>query len=43
MPIVPSIPAWLERNFLIDPAHPDARGVHTLPEPVWWDGRLCGR
>jgi RES domain-containing protein len=42
--IVPSIPARLERNFLINPAHPDARGItHTLPEPVWWDERLYGR
>jgi hypothetical protein len=41
---VPSIPARLERNFLINPVHPAARGItHTLPEPVWWDGRLYGR
>ena len=42
--IVPSIPARLEHNFLINPAHPDAKGItHTLPEPVWWDERLYGR
>ena len=42
--IVPSIPARLERNFLINTSHPDARGItHTLPEPVWWDERLYGR
>jgi RES domain-containing protein len=41
--IVPSIPARLERNLLINPAHPDAKGItHTLPEPVWWDERLYG-
>jgi hypothetical protein len=38
------MPARLERNFLINPAHPDAKGItHTLPEPVWWDERLYGR
>ena len=41
--IVPSIPARLERNFLVNPTHPDARGItHTLPAPVWWDERLYG-
>jgi RES domain-containing protein len=41
--IVPSIPARLERNFLINPAHPDAKGImHALPEPAWWDERLYG-
>jgi RES domain-containing protein len=41
--IVPSIPARLERNFLVNPAHPDARAItHTLPAPVWWDERLYG-
>ena len=39
--IVPSIPARLERNFLINPAHPEAKAItYTLPEPVWWDKRL---
>lgn len=42
--IVPSIPARLERNFLINPVHPDAGGItHSLPEPVWWDERLYAR
>lgn len=39
--LVPSIPARLERNILINPAHPDAAAItHELPEPVWWDERL---
>ena len=42
--IVPSIPARLDRNFLINPFHPDANAIaHTLPEPVWWDERLYAR
>ncbi len=42
--IVPSIPARIERNFLINPVHADAEGIaHTLPEPVWWDERLYSR
>ena len=41
--IVPSIPARVERNFLINPAHPDAAAItHDLPEPIWWDDRLFG-
>jgi RES domain-containing protein len=39
--LVPSIPARLERNVLINPRHPDAAGItYELPEPVWWDDRL---
>lgn len=39
--LVPSIPARLERNILINPHHPDAAGItHDLPEPIWWDARL---
>lgn len=39
--LVPSIPARIERNILINPLHPDARPItHDLPEPVWWDDRL---
>lgn len=39
--IVPSIPARLDRNILINPAHPDAAAItHELPAPVWWDERL---
>lgn len=41
---VPSLPARLDRNILINPAHPDAAAItHSLPEPVWWDRRLYGR
>ena len=41
--LVPSIPARLERNILINPAHPEAAAItHDLPEPVWWDERLYG-
>lgn len=39
--MVPSIPARLERNFLINPLHSDAVAItRNLPEPVWWDERL---
>jgi RES domain-containing protein len=42
--IVPSLTARIERNFLINPQHPDARGItHTLAEPAWWDERLYHR
>jgi RES domain-containing protein len=38
---VPSLPARLDRNVLINRAHPDAqRFSHSRPEPVAWDGRL---
>jgi RES domain-containing protein len=38
---VPSIPARLERNYLINPLHPDSAGItFELPQPVWWDARL---
>jgi len=38
---VPSIPARLDRNVLINRAHPDAkRFSHSRPEPVPWDRRL---
>ena len=41
--LVPSIPARLERNILINPLHPDAAKITTdLPLPVWWDERLYG-
>lgn len=34
--LVPSLPARLERNILINPLHPDAAPItHELPEPVW--------
>jgi RES domain-containing protein len=39
--IVPSIPARIERNILINPVHPDAKAIsYDLPQPVWWDERL---
>ncbi|MBV9455957.1 MAG: RES domain-containing protein [Bradyrhizobium sp.] len=39
--MVPSMPARIERNILINPVHPDANAItHTLAEPVWWDQRL---
>lgn len=41
--LAPSIPARLGSNNLINLAHPNAAGItHDLPEPVWWDERLCG-
>jgi RES domain-containing protein len=41
--LVPSIPARVERNILINPAHSDARAISfELPEPIWWDDRLYG-
>lgn len=41
--VVPSLPARVERNFLINPQHPDAGAItHELPVPVWWDARLYG-
>ena len=39
--IVPSFVARLERNIVINPAHPHAAAIEVgLPEPVWWDERL---
>ena len=39
--LVPSYVARLERNIVINPAHPDSAGIETrLPEPVWWGERL---
>lgn len=41
--IVPSVVARLDRNVLINPAHPEFVGVETgLHEPVYWDRRLFG-
>jgi RES domain-containing protein len=41
--LVPSIPARIERNILVNPLHAHAKGItHELPEPVWWDERLFG-
>jgi RES domain-containing protein len=39
--IVPSVVAWMERNLLINPLHPDFQRVQvSLHEPVYWDDRL---
>lgn len=41
--IVPSIPARVERNFLINPRHPEVAAIrYELPQPIWWDDRLFG-
>ena len=42
--IVPSIPGQpIERNFIINPAHPDAACIRVRPTfDVVWDGRLFG-
>lgn len=38
---VPSVVARMERNILINPAHPDFRHIRaSLHQPVWWDERL---
>lgn len=39
--IVPSVVARMERNILINDAHPGAAAIsHGLHQPVWWDQRL---
>ncbi len=39
--LVPNYVARLERNVIVNPAHPGAGPIETsLPEPVWWDERL---
>lgn len=41
--IVPSVVARVDRNVLINPAHPEFRHITTgLHEPVFWDRRLFG-
>jgi RES domain-containing protein len=42
--IVPSLPGLpIERNFIINPAHPDAARIRVMPSfDVTWDGRLFG-
>ena len=38
---VPSVVARMERNVLIDPAHPDFVRIRPgLHQPAWWDSRL---
>jgi RES domain-containing protein len=42
--LVPSIVARMERNIVINPAHPEFGSIETtLHEPVWWDERLFGK
>ena len=42
--IVPSIPARVDFNFLINIHHPDAAAItYELPAPIWWDERLFSR
>lgn len=39
--VVPSVVARMEKNVIINPAHPDAAIITTgLEAPVWWDDRL---
>ncbi len=41
--VVPSVVARREGKVLINPRHPDFRGiVASAPEPVVWDARLFG-
>ena len=41
--IVPSVVARLDRNILINPAHPEFASIRaSLHEPVFWDSRLFG-
>ncbi|MCZ0736820.1 RES family NAD+ phosphorylase [Phreatobacter sp. AB_2022a] len=41
--LVPSVVARLDRNVLINPAHPDFGGIEvSLHHPVYWDRRLFG-
>jgi RES domain-containing protein len=42
--VVPSLPGQpVERNFIINPAHPDAARIRVTPSfDVTWDGRLFG-
>ena len=40
----PSVVARIERNVLINPAHPEFGRIRAgLHQPVWWDERLFGR
>lgn len=41
--IVPSVVARVDRNFLINPEHPEFGRVKAgLHQPIWWDERLFG-
>ena len=40
---LPSMVARIERNIVINPAHPEYRKInHGLHQPVWWDERPFG-
>lgn len=42
--MVPSVVARMERNILINPAHPEFPRITVgLHQPIWWDQRLFGR
>lgn len=42
--IVPSYIARMDRNIIINPAHPTSKAIEmTLAEPIWWDRRLFER
>ena len=42
--LVPSVVARIERNVLINPAHPEFGRIRAgLHQPVWWDERLFER
>jgi RES domain-containing protein len=39
--IVPSVLAWMEQNYLLNPDHPEFPKITSgLPQPCWWDKRL---
>lgn len=39
--IVPSVAARVDRNFLVNPEHPQFARVKASPhQPIWWDSRL---
>lgn len=41
--LAPSAVARIERNVLINPAHPEFGRIRAgLHQPVWWDARLFG-
>jgi RES domain-containing protein len=42
--VVPSLPGQpVERNFILNPSHPDAARIQVMPPfDVVWDGRLFG-
>ena len=41
--IVPSVVAREDKNFLLNPNHPEFGQVKAeLPIPIWWDARLFG-